>query len=109
MEIGTDASPWGIGGWLIADGKLTRFFTCPVSNDDRKMFDNPAGTSEGQQLWECLAVLVAVDAWSAMWNQRRVLLKDAWRQRVGFEYAHQNATDKPQASDSSEGACVAPC
>ena len=26
VEFGTDASPWGMGGWLAIDGKITHFF-----------------------------------------------------------------------------------
>ena len=34
-----------------------------------------AGTPDGQQLWECLAVLVAVDAWTKLWQEERIVLK----------------------------------
>jgi hypothetical protein len=31
--------------------------------------------AEGQQLWECLAVFVAIDAWSKHWQHDRAVLK----------------------------------
>ncbi len=34
-----------------------------------------AGIPEGEQLWECLAVLVGIDVWSAFWKQDRIVLK----------------------------------
>ena len=39
------------------------------------MFDMPIGSADGQQLWECLAILVAIDIWSKLWNQQRIILK----------------------------------
>ena len=27
VEIGTDASPWGLGGWIAIDGKITEYFS----------------------------------------------------------------------------------
>ena len=35
----------------------------------------PIGSAGGQQLWECLAILVAIDIWSKLWNQQRIILK----------------------------------
>ena len=31
--------------------------------------------ADGQQLWEALAVLVAIDLWPAHWQQQRIILK----------------------------------
>ena len=39
------------------------------------MFNMPIGSADGQQLWECLAILVAIDMWSKLWNQQRIILK----------------------------------
>ena len=33
------------------------------------------GSCTGQQLWECLAILVAIDIWANEWSQSRVVLK----------------------------------
>ena len=46
------------------------------------MFGIPIGTAVGQQLWECLAVLVAVDIWTHLWKQSRIILK-VWGDNVG--------------------------
>ena len=39
------------------------------------MFDTQSGDSDGQQLWECLAIVVAVDLWRSIWSQSRIVLK----------------------------------
>jgi hypothetical protein len=75
VEIGTDASPWGMGGWLAVDGVITHYFATPISDDDQCIYGIASGTADGQQLWECLAVLVAIDAWSKHWQQDRIVLK----------------------------------
>ena len=75
VEIGTDASPWGMGGWLQVDGKITEYFACKVTDEDLAMFGLGIGTAEGQQVWECLAVLVALDLWSTRWNDARINLQ----------------------------------
>jgi len=76
IEIGTDASPWGMGGWLSIDGTIKHFFACRLTEDDARIFDEKLdGSCVGQQLWECLAILVAVDIWSKEWSESRVVLK----------------------------------
>ena len=42
------------------NGKITHFFACPVSFEDVWMFGFEVGDSDGQQLWQALAILVAV-------------------------------------------------
>ena len=75
VEIGTDASPYGMGGWLTIDGILTNYFATDISDEDELIYGCPRGTSKGQQLWEALAILVAVDIWASHWQQHRTVLK----------------------------------
>ena len=63
IQIGTDASPWGLGGWLAINGRITKFYRSAVSADDIKLFDLTHGSCEGQQILESLAILVAVRLW----------------------------------------------
>jgi hypothetical protein len=63
VEIGTDASPWGLGGWLSVSGKVTKYFSCAVSNDDLQIFKIERGSCSGQQVLEGLAILVALRLW----------------------------------------------
>ena len=74
-EIGTDASPWGLGGWLAVDGRISHYCSCPLTDDDAAVFGIPSSTADGQQLWGCLAVLVAVDIWTNRWAQSRIVLR----------------------------------
>ena len=77
VEIGTDASPWGLGGWIAIDGIIKEFFACQVSDLDLARFGQARGCHKGQQLWECLAILVAVDLWPKYWDHQRVVLRIA--------------------------------
>ena len=61
---------------MAIDGKITNFFSCNLSDDDVRIFDEPLdGSPKGQQLWESLAILVAIDIWASRWTQSRVVLK----------------------------------
>ena len=75
VEFGTDASPWGLGGYLIVDGTLTKYFSSPIDSFDAQRFKYATGDAAGQQLWEALAILVAVDIWSPECLRERVVLK----------------------------------
>ena len=75
VAIGTDASPWGLGGWLAVDGEVRQYFTSPISAADIAKYGYAIGDAAGQQLWEALAILVAVDLWASYWSQQRVILK----------------------------------
>ena len=75
VEIGTDASPWGLGGWLAIDGVITEYFASQLTQADSAKFGIPLADACGQQVWEALAMLTAIDLWSTTWNQRRIVLK----------------------------------
>ncbi len=75
VEIGTDASPWGMGGWLSVNGAITHFFACPVTADDEQVFGHSIGSSSGQQVWECLAILIGVSIWTKEWCRERINLR----------------------------------
>ena len=42
--------------------------------EDVALYGFAVGDSDGQQLWEALAILVAVDIWSPIWSQQRIVL-----------------------------------
>ena len=75
VEIGTDASVWGIGGWLSVNGVITQYFASQLTDLDFAKFGFKRGDNKGQQVWEALAVLVAVDLWTSIWTQERIVLK----------------------------------
>ena len=73
-EIGTDASPWGLGGWLACNGEIKRYFACGVSQEDLDLFDIKRGSCNGQQTLEGLAILVAMRLWGDHDEARKVRL-----------------------------------
>ena len=62
-EIGTDASPYGLGGWYAVDGKIIKYFSSLVTTDDLKILSIEQGSCDGQQVLESLAILVALRLW----------------------------------------------
>ena len=75
LEIVTDASPWGIGGYLRQGDAITEFFAGPLGAEDLRRFGYAEGSSDGQQAWESLAALVALRIWARHWRQDRVRLR----------------------------------
>jgi hypothetical protein len=75
VEIGTDASPWGMGGWLTIGGQYVHYFAVPITAEDAKLYAVDIGSAAGQQVWECLAVLVAIDMWATHWQKHRIILQ----------------------------------
>jgi hypothetical protein len=62
--IAVDASPWGIGGWLMDGAKVICAFADAVQPDDIARFEIEVGRPEHQALLEALALLVAVRLFS---------------------------------------------
>ena len=75
IEIGTDASPWGLGGWVSGQGAIMEHSAGPITDDDELLFGTKRGDCLGQQTWECLAILVAARIWSQHFRNRRIRLK----------------------------------
>ena len=74
VVVGADASPWGLGGWLMVDVVIKEFYASPITPTDVPKFDFAIGCNKGQQVWEALAILVAVDLWGEQWQQQRIIL-----------------------------------
>ena len=74
-EIGTDASPHGLGGWLSINGKIARYFSCRLTAEDSQIFAHELGSCLGQQTWESLAILVAARIWRDCFANRRLTVK----------------------------------
>ena len=60
ISIYLDASPWGLGGVLFIDGVVYSWFQSRLTHWDEKIHQRSIGDCKGQQVWECLAVLVAL-------------------------------------------------
>lgn len=74
-KVAQTRPPWGLGDWLTIDDKSAHHFVCPVTEEDTAMLGIQAGNADGQQVWECLAVLVAIDIRASRWKQSRIVLK----------------------------------
>ena len=74
VQITWDASPYGMGAYLTEKGEVTEFFAIPISADDEQILGVKSGGCEGQQVWECLAGLIAMRQWAPRWKQNRVHL-----------------------------------
>ena len=46
-----------------------------MSADDAAVYGHAIGSSSGQQVWECLAVLIGVSIWAKQWRQDRINLR----------------------------------
>ena len=75
VVITWDASPYGMGAMLQLDGVIHEFFAIPISEDDQRILCTEAGTSEGQQVWESLAGLIALRLWAKHWQGCRAKLQ----------------------------------
>ena len=75
VEIGTDASPWGLGGWLSVDGKIIRLFADAVTSEDVSVFNMARGSADGQQIWEALGMSVAPKLWTKEFALKRISLQ----------------------------------
>ena len=74
IQITWDASPYGMGAFLTVDGQIRQHFAIPISAEDETILQVKSGGCEAQQLWECLAGLIAMRLWSPFWKQTRVHL-----------------------------------
>jgi len=75
IEIGVDASPWGIGAWLSVNHQFVRWLATPLDENDLKIFDLSMGDPAGQQVWEALGTLVSLRAWLPAWRAHRVAVR----------------------------------
>ena len=66
-----DASPWGLGGILVKDGVIDSYFLSQLTADDCAIHNQSIGDAAGQQIWECLTVLVALTVWKDEWASKR--------------------------------------
>ena len=66
-----DASPWGYGAVLVANGVVIEYFSAPVSEDDCHILGIVKGSPDSQQICEALAMLIALRVWRDSWRQWR--------------------------------------
>ena len=77
MRVGftTDACPSGMGGFLCLNGRPVEWFAIPTTQADADVLGVPfTNTSECQQSFEALAMLIALRLWKRHWSFRRCSL-----------------------------------
>ena len=70
--IVTDASPWGLGGFILVCGLPFAWFSEELSAEDIARFGIIVGNPKWQALVENLALLVAVRMWLPLWKPGRL-------------------------------------
>ena len=75
VEVVTDASPTGLGGYLVEGEAIQEYFGSPITESDQQILGANAGTCEGQQIWEALSVLCALRLWAHRWRHKRIRLR----------------------------------
>ena len=55
VEIVTDASPFGLGGYVTVQGQIFQWFSEPLTAGDAERFRLELGAPDGQCTWEALA------------------------------------------------------
>ena len=74
VEVVTDASPWGLGGYIVIGGKIMAYYTSPITSDDEKLLNIQIGEASAQQVAEALAILVALKLWHKVWRKHMIRL-----------------------------------
>ena len=75
IEIVTDASPWGVGAFIIVDGKPRSWFSVRVADfdfDAMQLVDS--ADSKVQQALEAFCMLLALRTWHSQWSLVRSAL-----------------------------------
>lgn len=71
VQITTDASVWGVGGWLSLAGRPIAYFSDDITPQDEQSLGHARGDHHGQQGFEALALLIAVRIWAPVWKSSR--------------------------------------
>ena len=74
IEITTDASIWGFGGWLSIRGRPVEWFSEPITPEDERALGHARGNHEGQQAFEAFTLLLAIRLWAREWKDERYVL-----------------------------------
>ena len=69
-----DASPWGMGGILLDAGIPIAWYSTEVTAEDENIHQQRRGDHKGQQVWEALSILIAMNLWSSIWLPRKMTL-----------------------------------
>ena len=69
-----DASPFGIGWVLYIGGVPEAFLYDQLYEEYETILHTKRGSADGQQMWECLSILVALRIWWSYWADRKAIV-----------------------------------
>eukprot|EP00439_Symbiodinium_sp_Y106_P062067 s1806_g9.t1 len=69
IRIVTDASPWGIGGYMAQDTSIVKHFAMPLTSEDSDILGVEIGSPDTQQVVDALALFVALKLWETEWKR----------------------------------------
>ena len=75
LELGTDATPRGLGGWRATNGTIKHHYYCAVADHDLQILDIQRGSCTGQQVLEGLAILVALRLWHDQKSEQKAQIE----------------------------------
>jgi hypothetical protein len=75
VELNLDASPWGMGGYLLIDHRPVAWYSCPLGVEEAALLSIEIGSSAAQQAVEALAVLIALRLWSHEWRSTGAIIR----------------------------------
>jgi hypothetical protein len=75
VRIVTDASPWGLGGYLSIDDHICAFFATDVPENIAAHLSCTVGSHRSQQTFEALAIMIALRVWKPSWDKIRAVLE----------------------------------
>ena len=75
VRIVTDASPWGVGGFVALGNTIISYFAEGLDQQDADLANAELGSPDGQQVWEALALLIALRLWQRYWMRTGVELR----------------------------------
>ena len=75
VEVNLDASPWGMGGYLVVNSVVTSWFATPLGAEEASLLHIEIGSAAAQQCVEALAALIALRAWHRWWHEQGAQLR----------------------------------
>ena len=70
-----DASPWGLGGFLVEDDRIVSYFSSAIGKVEQQLLSISVADCACQQTVEALAVLAALRCWKDRWRGKPIVLR----------------------------------
>ena len=89
----TDASPWGLGGVLLVEGRAVACFASKLTRADAVRLHAKIGESKYMPRWEALALLVAAKLWHSRVSVFDAVIVKGDNLGVTYDVAKHRARD----------------